>query len=90
MDSGYLVCAFPSSVSISIHLKLCRCLDRALKMFMWFGYNTQINFDTFVLQFEQSHFSGILTMKVNGQWVPYVRISFFSYYFNSFETLQMS
>ena len=26
-------------------------------------------------QFELSHFSGILTMKVNGQWVPCVRNS---------------
>ena len=27
------------------------------------------------LQFELSHFSGIFTMKVNGQWVPCVRNS---------------
>ena len=31
------------------------------------------------LQFELSHFSGILTMKVNGQWVPCVRNSSYSF-----------
>ena len=30
-------------------------------------------------QFELSHFSGILTMKVNGQWVPCVRNSSYSF-----------
>ena len=39
---------------------------------MWFGYNPQINLSLFFLQFELSHFSSILTMKVNGQWVPCV------------------
>ena len=32
----------------------------------------------FFSQFELSHFSGILTMKVNGQWVPCVRNSSYS------------
>ena len=30
-------------------------------------------------KFELSHFSGILTMKVNGQWVPCVHNSFYSF-----------
>ena len=46
---------------------------------MWFGYNPQINFSYFFLQFGIRNFSGILTMKVNGQWVPCVRN--FSYSF---------
>ena len=29
---------------IPILLKLCRHCDHALKIFMWFGYNPQINF----------------------------------------------
>ena len=60
---------------IPILLKLYRCLDLALKMCMWFGYLIlRLIFDTF-LQFELSRFSGILTMKMNGQWVPCVRNS---------------
>ena len=27
---------------ISIHMKLYRCLDHALKMCVWFGYNPQL------------------------------------------------
>ena len=36
-------------------------------------------FVTFFSQFELSHFSDILTMKVNGQWVPCVRNSSYSF-----------
>ena len=32
---------------IPILLKLYRCVSHALKMCIWFGYNPQINFDTF-------------------------------------------
>ena len=32
---------------IPIFMKLYRCLDHALKMCVWFGYNPQINFETF-------------------------------------------
>ena len=64
---------------IQILLKLYRHCDHALKMCMWFGYNPQINFCHFFLQFELSHFSVILTMKVNGQWVPCVGNCFYSF-----------
>ena len=64
---------------IQILLKLYRCLEHALKICMWFGYNLQINFIHFFSQFELSHFSGILTMKVNGQWEPCVRNSSYSF-----------
>ena len=59
MDSWYLVCASPSTVFIPILLKLYRRLDHALKMCIWFGYNPQINFDTF-LQFKLKSFFGNL------------------------------
>ena len=35
-----------------ILLKLYRCLDHPLKICMWFGYDPQINFSHFFLQFE--------------------------------------
>ena len=44
---------------ILILLKLCRHCDHALKICMWFGYNPQINFCHFFLQFELSHFLDI-------------------------------
>ena len=50
---------------IPTHLKLC----------IWFEYNPPINFCYFVSQFELSPFSDMLTMKVNGQWVPCVHTS---------------
>ena len=77
----YEPCGRNSSYSfILILLKLYRCLDHALKICMRFGYNPQNNFShIFFFQFELSHFSGILTMKVNGQWVPYVRNSSYSF-----------
>ena len=38
-----------SSSFILILFKHYRCLDDALKICMWFGYNPQTNFDTFYL-----------------------------------------
>ena len=64
---------------IPILLKLCRHCDHALKICMWLGYTPQINFCHFLLQFELNRFSGILTMKVNGQWVPCVHNSSYSF-----------
>ena len=58
---------------IPIILKLYRCCEHALKICIVFVYYLHITFVTFFSQFELSHFSGILTMKVNGQWVPCVR-----------------
>ena len=76
----YEPCGRNSSYSfILILLKLYSSLDHALKICMRFGYNPQINFSHIFLQFELSHFSGILTMKVNGQWVPCVRNSSYSF-----------
>ena len=69
VNGQWVPCVRNSYSFILILLKLYRCFDHALKMCMWFGYNPHINFDTFILQFELSHFSGILTMKVNGQRV---------------------
>ena len=62
------------SSGILILLKLYRCCDHALKICMWFGYNPQINFCYFF-----RHFLGIFTMKVNGQWVPCVCNSSYSF-----------
>ena len=80
---------------ILILLKLYRHNDHALKIWMWFGYNPPINFCHFFhnlnLAIFLSHFSGILTMKVNGQWIPCVCNSSYSliqFNTDSFETLQ--
>ena len=79
-NGQWVPCVRNSSYSfIPILLKLYRCLYQALKICMWFGYATQINFYYFCLQFELSHFSVILTMKVNGQGVPCVRNSSYSF-----------
>ena len=75
------------SSGIPILLKLYRCCDHALKICMWFGYNPQTNFCHFFRNlnlaifraFSLSFFSGIFTMKVNGQWVPCVRNSSYSF-----------
>ena len=78
----YVPCVRNSSYSfILILLKLYRYLDHALKICMGFGYYPQINFSHFFffLQFELSVFSGFLTMKVNGQWVPRGRNSSYSF-----------
>ena len=69
VNGQWVPCASNSSYSyIQIRLKLYRCLDHALKICMWFGYNPQINF----CHFELSHFSSIL---VDGLRVPCVRNS---------------
>ena len=48
VNGQWVPCVHNSSNSfIPILLKLYRCIDHALKMCMWFGYNRQINFDTF-------------------------------------------
>ena len=64
---------------IQILLKLYRCCDHALKICMWCGYNPQINFCHFFRNlnfYNNRHVSGILTIKVNGQWVPCVLNSY--------------
>ena len=72
VNGQWVPCVRNSSDSfILILLKLYRCLYQALKICMWFGYDTQINFYYFCSQFELSHYSVILTMKVNGQGVPH-------------------
>ena len=53
-------------------LNFYMCIGHGLKICMWFGYNPQIIFITF-LQVELSHFSGIFTIKVKRKWVPCVR-----------------
>ena len=70
---------------IPILLKLYRCCDHALKICMWFGYNPQINFCHFFPQFELSHFSSILTMKV-GTLCAQLLLQFQA---NSFKTLHV-
>ena len=64
---------------IPILLKLYRCCDHALKICMWFGYNPQINFCHFFRNLNLAIFAGILTLKVNRQWVPCVRNSSYSF-----------
>ena len=80
--SGWIVdtlCAQSSYSFIPILLKLYRCCDHALKICMWFGYNPQINFCHFFRNLNLAIFSGIFTMKVNGQWVPCVGNSSYSF-----------
>ena len=72
------MCATPPSF-IPILLKLYRCCVHALKICMWFGYNPQINFCHFFRNLNLAIFSDIFTMKVNGQWVPCVRNSSYSF-----------
>ena len=80
VNGQWVPCVRNSSYSfIPIVLKLYRCLNQALKICMWFGYDTQINFYYFCSQFELSHFLVILTMKVNGCGVPCVRNSSYSF-----------
>ena len=77
VNGQWVPCVRNSSYSfIPILLKLYRCLNQALKICMWFGYDTQINFYYFCSQLELSHFLVILTMKVNG---PCVRNSSYSF-----------
>ena len=74
---GTLSAQFSYSL-IAILLKLFRCCDHALKICMWLGYNPQNNFCHFFRNLNFAIF-GIFTMKVNGQWVPCVRNSFYSF-----------
>ena len=63
-------CACNSFYSyILILLKLYRCLNHALKICMWFGYNPQINFYLFFRNFNLSRFLGIYTKKVYVVWI---------------------
>ena len=49
VNGQWIPCVCNSSYSfIPILLKLYICLYQALKICMWFGYDTQINFITFV------------------------------------------
>ena len=51
--------------------------EHALKICILFGYNPQINFCYFF--HDLNSIFGILTMKVNGQWVSCVRNSSYSF-----------
>ena len=64
---------------IPILLKLYRHCVHALKICMWFGFNPQINFCHFFRNLNLAILSGILTMKVNRQWVPCVSNSSYSF-----------
>ena len=57
---------------IPILLKLYRCLNRTLKMCMWFGYEPQVNFHYF---FRNLNFDS----EVHGQRVPCARNSSYSF-----------
>ena len=58
------------------YFELYRCLGHGLKMYIFFCLDIilRICFVTF-LQVELSHFSDIITFKVNRYWVPCVRNS---------------
>ena len=72
-------CGRNSSYSFILILsKLHWCFGHCLKICVWFGYNPQIFFVTF-LQVELSHFSGIIYNNVNGQGIPCGRNSSYSY-----------
>ena len=91
VNGQWVACVRNSSYSfIPILLKLYRCLNQALKICMWFGYDTQINFYYFCSQFELSHFSVILTMKVNGRGGTLCVQLLLQFHSDSFETLQLS
>ena len=66
---------------IPIILKLHVCLDHALKICVWFGYNPQI-FDTFS-QFELHRFSGIRSEWTVGTLCAQLLLQFYP---DSFET----
>ena len=69
MNGQGISCGRNSSYSfIPILLKLHWCFGHGLKICMWFGYNPQIIFVTF-LQVELSRFPGIIFNKVNGQGI---------------------
>ena len=69
--------------------EIYRCLNLALKMCMWFGYDPQINFITFFLQFELSHFGHFdnESERAVGTLCAQLLLQFYS---DSFETLQMA
>ena len=80
VNGRWVPCVSNSSYSfIPILLKLYRCLDHALKMCMWSGYNPEINFCHFFRNLNLVIFSDILTMKVNGRWAPCVSNSSHSF-----------
>ena len=54
---------------IPIVLKMYICPDHALKLCMWFEYNTYIYFWHFFLQFELHRFSDIYTKKLHMVWI---------------------
>ena len=64
-----VVCALCAQLFLQFYADSFETLQmscHALKMCTWFGHNPQINkVLTLFSQFELSHLSGILTMKVN-------------------------
>ena len=79
MNRQWVPCVCNSSYSfIPVLLKLHICLDHALRCACGVDIILRFIFDTF-LQFELSNFSGVVSMKVSGQWVPCVHN--FSYCF---------
>ena len=74
---------------IPLLLKLYRCCDHALKICMWFGYNPQINFCHFFLQFELSYFFGHFHNE--SEWaVGTLCAQLLQFHANSFKTLHVS
>ena len=63
VNGRWVPCVCNSSFSfIPILLKIYQCLDHALKICMWFGYNPRLNFLSLFSKRELSHFSDILIM----------------------------
>ena len=73
---------------ILILLKLYRCCDHALKICMWFGYNPQINFVTF-LQFELSYFFGQFHNESEWAVGTFCTQLLLQFHSNSFKTLHV-
>ena len=61
---------------IPILLKLYRCCDHALKIYAW---NLDVILRLIFVTFFVSRFSGIFTMKMDGQWLPCVRNSSYNF-----------
>ena len=59
-------------------LETLQMFDHALNICILFGYNPLINFCHFFRNLTLAIFFGILTMKVNEQWLPCVRNSSYS------------
>ena len=91
VNGQWVPCVRNSSDSfILILVKLYRCLYQALKICMWFGYDTQINFYYFCLQFELKSFFGHFDNESEwtvGTLCAQLLLQFHS---DSFETLQLS